>query len=84
MKKIVVLSLALSSLLFVNCKKNETVKDFKSVTENYFKEKNELNPSYQRTWHGDTEQGGSSHHPLSRLHLAGRFGFEGWSLRRRI
>ncbi len=44
MKKIVVLSLALSSLLFVNCKKEENVKDFKSLTENYFKEKNELDP----------------------------------------
>jgi uncharacterized protein (DUF885 family) len=44
MKKIVVLSLALSSLLFVNCKKEENVKDFKSLAENYFKEKNELNP----------------------------------------
>ncbi|TGD57325.1 DUF885 domain-containing protein [Flavobacterium humi] len=44
MKKIVILSLALSSLLFVNCKKEESMQDFKSLTENYFKEKNALNP----------------------------------------
>ncbi|MGH2665741.1 DUF885 domain-containing protein [Flavobacterium sp.] len=44
MKKIVVLSLALSSLLFVNCKKESSMQDFKSLTENYFKEKNALNP----------------------------------------
>ncbi len=44
MKKIAILSLALSSLLFVNCKKEGSTQEFKSLTENYFKEKNELNP----------------------------------------
>lgn len=44
MKKIIVFSLALSSLLFVNCKKEGSMQDFKSLTENYFKDKNELNP----------------------------------------
>jgi len=44
MKKIVVFALTFSSILFVNCKKEESMQDFKSLTENYFKEKNELNP----------------------------------------
>lgn len=44
MKKIIVFSLALSSLLFINCKKEGSMQDFKSLTDNYFKEKNELNP----------------------------------------
>lgn len=44
MKKIIVFALALSSLLFVNCKKEGSMQGFKSLTESYFKEKNELNP----------------------------------------
>lgn len=44
MKKTIVLSLALSSLLFVNCKKEAKAENFKAITENYFKEKNELSP----------------------------------------
>ncbi|HSD14455.1 MAG TPA: DUF885 domain-containing protein [Flavobacterium sp.] len=44
-KKLSIASVLLTSLLFVNCKKEEKmVVDFKSVTENYFKEKNALNP----------------------------------------
>lgn len=45
MKKTLVLSSAiLLSVLFVNCKKEEKMVDFKSVTDAYFKEKNALNP----------------------------------------
>lgn len=44
MKKIIVFALTLSSLFFVNCKKEASMQDFKSLTDNYFKEKNELNP----------------------------------------
>jgi uncharacterized protein (DUF885 family) len=32
------------SLLFVNCKSEKKTQDFKSITDAYFKEKNELNP----------------------------------------
>ncbi len=54
MKKTIVLSLALSSLLFVNCKKESKAEDFKSITENYFKEKNELNP-FDATLNGQNQ-----------------------------
>lgn len=37
-------SLLLLSLLFTNCKSDEKSVDFKTITENYFNDKNELNP----------------------------------------
>lgn len=40
----ILFSAMLFSLLFVNCKKEEKMVDFKSVTDNYFNEKNALNP----------------------------------------
>lgn len=43
------------SLLFINCKSDEKPQDFKSITENYFKEKNELNP-LEATFNGQSEQ----------------------------
>lgn len=43
-KTLILFSAMLFSLLFVNCKKEEKMVDFKSITDNYFKEKNELNP----------------------------------------
>jgi len=43
MKKIIVTSASLLTLIFTNCKKENTA-DFKSITENYFKDKNALNP----------------------------------------
>lgn len=44
----------LLSLLFVNCKKEEKMVDFKSITENYFKEKNALYP-LEATLNGQNE-----------------------------
>nr|WP_294937711.1 DUF885 domain-containing protein [uncultured Flavobacterium sp.] len=45
MRKTLFLSSALVlSLLFVNCKKEAKMVDFKSITDNYFREKNELAP----------------------------------------
>jgi uncharacterized protein (DUF885 family) len=49
------LALILISLLFVNCKSEEKVKDFKTITATYFKEKNELNP-LDATFNGQNEQ----------------------------
>lgn len=43
-KTLILSSTILLSVLFVNCKKEEKMVDFNSITENYFKEKNELNP----------------------------------------
>lgn len=47
--------IVLLSLLFVNCKSDEKPQDFKSITDNYFKEKNELSP-LEATFNGQTEQ----------------------------
>lgn len=45
MRKIkVISSLLLLSIILVNCKSNEEKVDFKKLTDNYFKEKNTLNP----------------------------------------
>lgn len=45
MKKIHSFSiLVFATILFVSCKKEEKMADFKSLTDNYFKEKNALNP----------------------------------------
>ncbi|TDP58699.1 DUF885 domain-containing protein [Flavobacterium dankookense] len=49
------LALILISLLFVNCKSEEKVQDFKTITATYFKEKNELNP-LDATFNGQNEQ----------------------------
>ncbi len=43
------------SLLFINCKSDEKPQDFKSITDNYFKEKNELSP-LEATFNGQSEQ----------------------------
>lgn len=48
-------AIVILSLLFVNCKSDEKPQDFKSVTENYFKEKNELSP-LEATFNGQNEQ----------------------------
>jgi uncharacterized protein (DUF885 family) len=48
-------AIVLLSLLFVNCKSDEKPQDFKSITENYFKEKNELSP-LEATFNGQSEQ----------------------------
>ena len=48
-------AIVILSLLFVNCKSDEKTQDFKSVTENYFKEKNELSP-LEATFNGQNEQ----------------------------
>jgi len=48
-------AIVILSLLFVNCKSDEKPQDFKSVTDNYFKEKNELNP-LEATFNGQSEQ----------------------------
>lgn len=48
-------AIVLLSLLFVNCKSDEKPQDFKSITENYFKEKNELSP-LEATFNGQNEQ----------------------------
>lgn len=49
-------TLAIIAMLFVNCKKEATM-DFKSITENYFKEKNALNP-LDATLNGQKEYNG--------------------------
>jgi len=43
MRKIILTSVSLFALFFTSCK-NENAVDFKSITENYFKDKNVLNP----------------------------------------
>ncbi|HQW69569.1 MAG TPA: DUF885 domain-containing protein [Flavobacterium sp.] len=48
-------AIVILSLLFANCKSDEKPQDFKSVTDNYFKEKNELNP-LEATFNGQSEQ----------------------------
>lgn len=48
-------AVVLLSLLFVNCKSDEKPQDFKSITNNYFKEKNELSP-LEATFNGQSEQ----------------------------
>ena len=48
-------AIVILSLLFVNCKSDEKPQDFKSITENYFKEKNELSP-LEATFNGQNEQ----------------------------
>lgn len=48
-------AIVILSLLFVNCKSDEKPQDFKSVTENYFKEKNEFSP-LEATFNGQNEQ----------------------------
>jgi len=48
-------AVVLLSLLFVNCKSDEKPQDFKSITDNYFKEKNELSP-LEATFNGQSEQ----------------------------
>lgn len=48
-------AIVLLSLLFVNCKSDEKPQDFKSITDNYFKEKNELSP-LEATFNGQSEQ----------------------------
>ena len=48
-------AIVILSLLFVNCKSDEKPQDFKSLTENYFKEKNELSP-LEATFNGQNEQ----------------------------
>lgn len=48
-------AIVILSLLFVNCKSDKKPQDFKSVTENYFKEKNELSP-LEATFNGQNEQ----------------------------
>ncbi|HOD09896.1 MAG TPA: DUF885 domain-containing protein [Flavobacterium sp.] len=48
-------AIVILSLLFINCKSDEKPQDFKSVTDNYFKEKNELNP-LEATFNGQSEQ----------------------------
>ncbi|WP_394759479.1 DUF885 domain-containing protein [Flavobacterium sp.] len=37
-------SILIMVIFFTNCKSDKKMQDFKSLTENYFKEKNELNP----------------------------------------
>lgn len=55
MKKIHVFSsMILASLLLINCKTSEKSEDFKSITDNYFKEKNELSP-LDATFNGQNE-----------------------------
>lgn len=55
MKKTVFLSAALVfSLLFVNCKKETKMVDFKKLTQEYFNGKNELNP-LEATLNGQSE-----------------------------
>jgi uncharacterized protein (DUF885 family) len=41
-------------LLFVSCKSDENLQDFKSLTESYFEDKNELNP-LEATFNGQSE-----------------------------
>ena len=48
-------AIVILSLLFVNCKSDKKPQDFKSITENYFKEKNELSP-LEATFNGQNEQ----------------------------
>jgi uncharacterized protein (DUF885 family) len=43
-KAFVLFSISLATLFFTNCKTDKKMQDFKLVTENYFKDKNELNP----------------------------------------
>jgi uncharacterized protein (DUF885 family) len=43
-KQVFLFSMFAISLLFINCKSDKKSQDFKTLTENYFKEKNELNP----------------------------------------
>ena len=43
-KTVIVLSILISSLLFINCKSDKENQDFKLLTKNYFIEKNDLNP----------------------------------------
>ena len=45
MKKIqIILSVLILSIVLIQCKSNEATVDFKKLTENYFKDKNVLNP----------------------------------------
>ncbi|MFY7957971.1 MAG: DUF885 domain-containing protein [Flavobacterium macrobrachii] len=48
-------AIVILSLLFANCKSDEKPQDFKSITDNYFNEKNELSP-LEATFNGQTEQ----------------------------
>lgn len=43
-KPFLLFSILAVTLLFVNCKSDKKMQDFKTLTENYFKEKNELSP----------------------------------------
>lgn len=48
-------AIVILSLLFANCKSDEKPQDLKSITDNYFNEKNELSP-LEATFNGQTEQ----------------------------
>ncbi|MEO8233978.1 MAG: DUF885 domain-containing protein [Flavobacterium sp.] len=43
-KQVFLFSMLAITLLFVNCKSDKKVQDFKDLTDSYFKEKNELSP----------------------------------------
>lgn len=55
MKKIYAFSIiTFSAILFASCKSEEKMTDFKTLTDNYFKEKNALNP-LDATLNGQSE-----------------------------
>ena len=43
-KSVLLFSILITTLFFISCKSDKKVQDFKTITDNYFKEKNELSP----------------------------------------